>query len=52
MIKCISPYADSGHHMVKEIFKAYTHPDSQRFMFEASHDLPQAVDSVMSESQH
>jgi hypothetical protein len=51
MIKCVSPYADSGHHMVKEIFNAYTNPDSQRFVFEASHDLPQEVDSVMSESQ-
>lgn len=51
MIKCTSPYADSGHHMVKEIFNAYTNPDSQRFVFEASHDLPQEVDSVMSESQ-
>ena len=51
MIKCTSPYADSGHHMVKEIFKAFTHTDSQRFVFDARHDLPQEVDLVISESQ-
>lgn len=50
MIKCTSPYADSGHHRVKEIFKAFTHTDSQRFVFDARHDLPQEVDLVISES--
>ena len=51
MIKCTSPYADSGHHMVKEIFKAFTHPDSQRFVLDARHDLPNEVDLVISETQ-
>ena len=50
MIKCTSPYADSGHHMVKEIFKAFTHPDSQRFVLDARHDLPNEVDLVISET--
>ena len=49
MIKCSAPYFDSGHQMVKEIFKAYTNTKSHRFTFDASHDLPQEVDLVISE---
>ncbi len=51
MIKCPAPYFDSGQQMVKQIFKAYTNTKSHRFAFDASHDLPQEVNLVISESK-
>jgi hypothetical protein len=52
MIKCPSPAFDAGHHLVKEIFKAYTNAESQRVVLDARCDLAQAVDLVMSLSTH
>jgi hypothetical protein len=52
MIKCPSPAFDSGHQLVKEIFKAYTKTDSQRVVLDARCDLAQAVDLVMNLSTH
>ena len=52
MIKCPSPAFDAGHHLVKEIFKAYTNAQSQRVVLDARDDLAQAVDLVMNLSTH
>ena len=52
MIKCPSPAFDAGHHLVKEIFKAYTNAQSQRVVLDARDDLSQAVDLVMNLSTH
>lgn len=52
MIKCPSPAFDAGHHLVKEIFKAYTNAKSQRVVLDARCDLAQAVALVMNLSTH